>query len=617
MTEERQRPNPSLDVQSKVNGGFRSLSLLRHPAFWPAVVFLLTLATHGYYLVEMAGHPLFNFPLVDSKTYHLQALDLLGNGWLGRKVFWQAPFYPYFLAACYSFIEEKARFFDVRVIQAVIAALNAVLLYRFGRRKLGHGVGFGAAVAAAFYGPLIYYDAEMLAPVLIVFFYLLLALTLDRAFEAGKIGWWPVAGALNSLAALSHGLGLLIAPFVCLYGLWGRLMRPMALRPRLMAVALFISGAAVVVAPVTLRNRLVGGEWVLISHNGPINFYIGNHPDYDRMVGLRPGLEWQTLARDLTQDESASVQKSSRRYTRDTLENIRRHPAAVARVWLKKVRLFFRADEIKRDYPIYPVREYSPFLRALMWVWPGPGGVLGLGFPFGVVLPLAAMGWWVLRRQGRRIAALELILIGHFSANLLFFICSRYRIPIAPFLLLYAAAGVDHLVRRKIWQFASLRRNWAAVPVVIVVFLFSNAYLSPMVNRTDRAEYRFFLALASERNDPQKALEYCQTALFDDPELTDAHYFLGVLLQNRFGESAKALDQFNWVLERDPDNMAVLYNKAIVLAALGHWEEAREILKALVVNDPENEQYRKGLEHVSEKATRMPSESRTSPVSAR
>src|SRR5207247_1262793 len=37
-------------------------------------------------------------------------------------------------------------------------------------------------------------------------------------------------------------------------------------------------GLALVIAPVTLRNRLLGGEWVLVTHSGGINFYLGNGP---------------------------------------------------------------------------------------------------------------------------------------------------------------------------------------------------------------------------------------------------------------------------------------------------------------------------------------------------
>jgi len=602
------------------------------PGFWPAVVLALTLATHGFYIAEMADHPFFNFPLVDSDTYHRQALDILQHGWLGEKAFWQAPLYPYFLAFCYQFLEATTRVFDIRVIQAVIAAINALLLYQLGRRKVGPDVGILAGVAAAFCGPLVFFDAEMLAPVLVVLFYLLLAQALDRAIHGGRLTWWAAAGVWLGLAALAHGLGLLIAPLVCAYVLLGKAVRsshssgfnekedPLKwglrtltpLQRRLSAIACFVAGTVVTIAPVTIRNRLVGGEWVLISYNGPINLYIGNHPDYDRMVGLRPGLEWASLARSLNDQGITTVGESSRHFTQAMLDNIRRRPLAVGRVWLKKFYLFLHADEIKRNYPIYPVRDYSRLMWALLWKWPGPGGALGLGFPFGLVLPLAAIGWWELRRKGIRLVAVELVMAGHVAANLMFFICARYRVPLAPFFVLYAAAGVRWMIGERIWRPFALRLHWRPLAVALAIFVISNSRLSPMNNPADRSEYRFDLGfVAQQTGKPQAALDYHLAALRDNPNNTEAHFFLGILYQDHLRQPAKALEQFDWVLERDPDNMQVLFNRALSLASLGRTDEARKIVEELVQNDPENEKYRKYLDQLSGKATSAPSESRT------
>jgi len=605
-----------------------SVHIYQLPGFWPVVVFALTLLTHGYYIAEMADHPFFNYPLVDSKTYHQQAEDIRQHGWLGREAFWQAPLYPYFLAFCYHFITVK--FFDIRVIQAVLAAISAVLLYRIGRRKVGAGVAVGAAMACAFYGPLVFFNVEMLAPVLIVLFYMLMALALDRAFGGGtdcqsvppgrdaratraKLVWWPVAGVLNGLAALAHGLGLLIAPLVCIYGLFGRPMRSVPWGLRSLAVVLFLVGTAIPIVPVTARNYIVSKQWVLISYNGPINLFIGNHPKYDEMVGLRPGLEWGSLTRSL--DElgiGRTIGDSTRYFMRGFWANLRQHPAAVARVWLKKVFLFFNADEIKRNYPIYPMRDNSRLLWALLWKWPGPGGWIGFGFPFGLVLPLAVAGWWDLRRRGIRLIAVEAIMAGHLLANLVFFICSRYRVPLAPFFLLYAAAGVRWLLVERMWQARALRQHWRPLAAMLAIFLFSNARLKPMDNREDLAEYEFNLGYVSHQTgEYPEALESYLAALEDNPNFTEAHFFLGILYQDHLSEPRRALEQFDWVLARDPGNMTVMYNKAISLDSLGARSAALQILRTLVENDPDNKDYRAYLEQLSGKATPPQSKSQT------
>jgi hypothetical protein len=486
----------------------------------------------------------------------------------------------------------------------------------------------------------------MLAPVLIVFFYLLTATALDKALfvvppsggpesttappEGGTtnseallfvvppsggfsknrlkaglrtFGWWPLAGAMNALAALAHGMALPIAPLVCLYGLFGKPMRSrLPFAKRLLAVGLYALAVAVIIAPVTIRNYVVGGEFVLISHNGPINMYIGNHPDYDRMVELRPGLEWASLARALNEEGLDTVGGSSRYFTQAMWKNIREHPLAIARVYLKKTYLFFHADELKRNYPIYPVRAWSRLMSVLLWKWRAADGWLGLGFPFGLVLPLAIVGWWALRRRGIRLHAVELIMAGHFLSNLLFFIVARYRVPLAPFLALYAAAAIDWTMRERLWRPDSLRRGLPILAVALAAFLVSNAKLKPMNWPPDNAEYRFHLGyVAFERKETKKAFEYFQSALRDRPDLTEAHLFMGILCQDYLGRPADALAEFDWILARDPGNMPVLYNKAHALDSLGRTPEARAILDLLVRNDPRNEKYRRFLDQLTPK----------------
>ncbi|MCX7045159.1 MAG: tetratricopeptide repeat protein [Candidatus Sumerlaeota bacterium] len=575
------------------------LRLNQLQGFWPSVVFLATLATHLFYISEVINHPFFNYPLVDSETYHKQALGILRDGWLSGGAFWQAPLYPYFLAVCYHW---GARFFDIRAIQAVIAALSALLLYELGRRMVGRGAGAIAGLAAALYGPMIFFDEEILAPSLIIAIYLALALALDRAIHGGKFLWWPAAGLLVGLAALAHGLGLLIAPLICLYALLKRDFGPDSLKRRLRIVAAFGAGVAAVVAPVAIRNRVAGGEWVLISYNGPINFYIGNHPDYDKMVGLRPGLEWASLARSLNEKEIWTIQGSSRHFIRETLANMARRPLAVGRVWLKKIFLFFNADEIKRNYPIYPVRGYSHLLWALMWKWSGPAGAVGIGFPFGIVLPLAALGWWALYRRGMRLVAVELILAGHFAANLLFFVCARYRVPVAPFLLLYAAAGAQWIIGERIWRLASLKAYWRPLAVAAAIFLVSNARLGAMDNAEDRAEYQFYLGYVSQqKRQPQQALDHYIKALRDNPDNMETHFYLGLIYQDSLRLPEKALEQFDWVLARDAGNMPVMYQRARALAALGKTGEARSVLEELVKNNPGETKYRDFLNRLEGK----------------
>jgi len=61
---------------------------------------------------------------------------------------------------------------------------------------------------------------------------------------------------------------------------------------------------------------------------------------------------------------------------------------------------------------------------------------------FGVIAPLAAVGLWSTRRYWRRLWVLYGILLLSASSVAAFFVLGRYRVPMIPTLLLFAAAGV-------------------------------------------------------------------------------------------------------------------------------------------------------------------------------
>src|SRR5437588_892663 len=59
-----------------------------------AVAYLLRLA----YLHQIAASPFFDFLELDPRYYHDWAIAIAGGDWIGRRVFEQAPLYPYLMA---------------------------------------------------------------------------------------------------------------------------------------------------------------------------------------------------------------------------------------------------------------------------------------------------------------------------------------------------------------------------------------------------------------------------------------------------------------------------------------------------------------------------------------
>ena len=330
------------------------------------------------HVLALRDSPYFARPVLDAETYYWAARALAaGEGW-AEAVYWQPPGYPYALAAILGLAGPG--FLAPRLVQAVLGALTAALTCAIGARVFGRAVGLGAGLIVALYGVLIYYDGELLAPSLAICLQMATLYCAARApAERGGRGWLAT-GLLGGLTAVVNAPALVLLPILAI-----------AARRR---AGWLLLGAAIAIAPVTLRNWTEGGELVLISSNTGINLYLGNNPRYDATVGMRPGRDWQALVRAPRLHGVSGAAPASRFFVERVTAYAAREPGRVppsSRPGSSGCSL--GGDEIPRNQELYPARAWSPVLRVLLWKVPG------LAFPFGLLLPLAAVGLGVAWRR--------------------------------------------------------------------------------------------------------------------------------------------------------------------------------------------------------------------------
>ena len=94
-----------------------------------------------------------------------------------------------------------------------------------------------------------------------------------RAVERPTRSIFIAAGFALGLASLTAAILAALIPGVAIW-LFYWLRKKAAL-----AVVAFLLGAILAIAPVTLRNYIIGGDFVPISYNGGVNFYIGNNAE--------------------------------------------------------------------------------------------------------------------------------------------------------------------------------------------------------------------------------------------------------------------------------------------------------------------------------------------------
>ena len=566
------------------------------PRWAPGIVFALALSLRLAHALQMSASPLFTMPAVDAATYAEQAASLAAGNWLGhgQGPFWQPPLYPYFLGSIKLAFPESF-YYASRWAQALIGSLTCALLYWVGQRLFGRGVAFCGGLMAAAYGPLIYFDARLLPTGLTTFLTLVSLSLLIRAVERPTRCGFMAAGFALGLASLSAAILAALIPGVALWLLYwqpryttsalslgSRASRPRrgqdALASRYCRVlsrqqkkaAPFVLGAVLAIAPVTLRNYTIGGDLVPISYNGGVNFYLGNNANSERTLALRPGWEWEELVAWPLREGITRPSVKARFFYRQALEYILNAPLDYLGLLAAKTAQFWRGHEIERNQEIYYWRKYSSVLAGTLWKW-------GVAFPFGLVSPLALLGLLVYcRRQG--LALPVLFVLGYSLAVISFFVAARYRLPIAPLLILFAAYG-GH------WLYARGRRALWPTALLAVLVLLVNWDLPPLDERGQAATHNDLGNAYLHQGRRDLALLKYEQAVRRDSTYWQAWFNLGSLRAMR-GDLHGALPILLKVLEHERERADVWSNVAGVYVGLGQYQQAAEVLKQAAVAAP-------------------------------
>jgi hypothetical protein len=400
-----------------------------------ACVALAVRLLHAWFISRT---PFFEGPVIDGAVNKQLALELAGGHELGA-AFYQPPLYPFFLSLLYRVGLSSA--WSVAIVQSLMGSGTAVILVAVGRRftariELKRAVGLICGLSAALYGPFILFDLELLPPSLVD---LLLAGALLLALRAGPLSAADAAlGLLSGLAISGWPPSALLVPGLLLL----RARRLAVGRRALLLVAL--SCAAMPVAVAARFNARHGGEGVVVSYNLGINLWLGNNANWRDTWRARPGAAFEP---ELERPDRQGVTRPAARsayFVRRVLDDVRRRPLAALARTEEKLYYVWHGREIRRDQDIQLLREASPVLRGLLWE-------AGLAFPFGVLAPLGLLSLWRRRREpdvrclGWSLGAYALVLA-------VFFVSSRYRLPMVVLLLPLAGEQAVWLWRAARWE---------------------------------------------------------------------------------------------------------------------------------------------------------------------
>lgn len=552
-----------------------------------ACLFVIALLVRGIYLYESASNPTFFAPVVDSETYDRLASAFAAGEDLTDEFFWQPPFYPLFLGVVYRVTGSSIVW--AKILQALIGAATTVLTFFLGRRLFDVRVGVLAGLGVALYGPLLFFDAELLATGWAAFWSVALILLLLRAGRSDRL--WPflALGSAGALAAMTRPTFL---PFLVAAGGWLALTLHRRIDARATAgrLLLVLAGFLAICLPVARESHQARGSWSLLPASGGLNFYVGNNPQAERTIAIRPGWDWEQLTRRPERFGVRNKRDTGRFFFGEALRYARADPLGLLRGWITKAGHFLSSRELPRNVDMYVFRDGSAVLRTLVW----KAG--GFGFPFGVLLPLTGVGLVLATRKLPGPVLLFLLLVP--ASVILVFVSARYRAPVVPVLSVVAAGGLIDLLNRirdRRWRDVSLAGG-AALLLLLLTTL-------PGPFPQERADYRAELdysvgTRALNAEDLETAVEHLRRSVDRQPDHFDARNHLGIAYA-KLGRLALATECFERAVRDNPEFLTARINYGRLLAAQGRMREAASQFRLGLEQEPDNAELQERLRNAT------------------
>ncbi len=556
----------------------------RRPAATSRVLFWVgasALLVRLFYMSRHATSAFFGVPILDEKFYQALARALVA----GRDVAQLNPgfrpwLYPLFLAL-WEWLVDGWGYVLALTAQHLLGVVTAVLVADLAIRLFDRPSA--GALAGALYvlaGPPLYFEGELLITSLFTFLTTALVWLASLAGPQAPhaLKWWAMAGMWAGLAAQARPNALLfLAAFPVAALLCSRVDR----RRRVALAASALGGAIFVLTLFGSIQYGLIGKFQLLSGSGGVNFYLGNKAGADGMIPRQDrrvtyGDEYrdsvQVFAEQLYREElgdsisdadgisnpdadPSSVDLAgeiSRFWLGRTLEDILDDPGRWLALLGRKVLFLTWNHEIPNNKSYDFIRQHESSLIKLLPVrwW--------------LLLSFGVLGWWHAWVHGRRriLFWMTALIVLQSIGVVLFFVNSRYRIPMWPIVAVLAAGGMLAL-------FDALRRRSSKdviggvliVSAVAVVSLVNWLHIEP----PNFARDFFFRSLAHmEKGQVDAARADAEHSVALDATSPAARFHLGNIML-AVGDDGQAYQHYQVAARLSPNEPRILNNLGIVI----------------------------------------------------
>lgn len=543
------------------------------------LVFLAALSIRLLYIFQVLKYPLTEY-LVNSNTFdqygfNQNALRIASGDWMGREIFGKEPLYSYFLAAIYTLFGYSH--LAVYIIQAILTSIGSFLIYKISMETFNRAAGTISAFIFSFYSMSIYYDAIILRESLITFLNILLLYLILKALKTHKSLTWFTGGAVLGFLMLMRHNALIL--FILAFILFKK--RPFKIRFK--HAVIFCIGFFVILLPVLVRNYKIS-DYKYIGISKEVNaFWVGNNPSSSGV-----DVDWSSEYKYLNEKSGGSIIKTAAVF----LGELKRRPKIYAKLYLRKIWMFFNAYEAPSNTNYYLYREeFRTILTQPL-------------FNFRFVCAFGIIGIFLAFLKKEKPYLLFIFLAVLSASVILFHIQSRFRLSQAPFFIIFCGYSLYYLFDKIKYKYFLK----SAVILTIAIFFYIilkpdltyAGFRSPKdkirpLDRTNLA-LSYVEAYKKEKNNNflKLASRQCDLALKEE-----ANYYLEYALKGRIyfleNRFLASVSEYKKAIIYDNRNPFVYNELGGVYYAMGAYQKSFLYIKRALRLYPGNRVFEKNL----------------------
>ncbi|MDX9978901.1 MAG: glycosyltransferase family 39 protein [Lentisphaeria bacterium] len=392
----------------------------------------------------------------DMATYRRIALEIVNGQW-PEHFYYQPLYYAVFLPLVYLLTAQSV--WGVLLVQSLLGATAVWLTGLAAARLFGRRAGIVAAACLALARFSIFYTPFLLMATLQAFWMALLLYLAVVVWQRPRWWRWLLIGLVASLAILTRGNVLLLVPGLLALLAWRHRRQPVLVAG--LAVGL-LAMVYLPQLPFALRNYHHYGRWTGPSSAMDAVLALGNTVEAPA-GGLEYPPAYQEAMRlaSLPGDERVSA-------FRQMVDWARREPLVYGELKGRTFLLFWNRQEIPNNV-IFSHHGAASWLLKMPFLL--DFAVLGALGVFGMLL-----SWrW---RSPRRLYLYYAVLM-YCAGTVIFYVLARFRIPMIPWVCVFAGNGVMLGYRR--FRYASgeagrRRRLLLGLAAVFAVFFVNASY---------------------------------------------------------------------------------------------------------------------------------------------